>query len=92
MSFRVQWTSRFKKDYKLCISRGLNMSLIDDAIRILAEKGSLPAEYKEHNLTGDWQGFRECHIKPDWLMVYAVGNNTLTLTLSRTGTHSDLFR
>lgn len=91
MSYRVQWTNRFKKDYKLCESRGLDMSLIDDVIRLLAENGSLPAEYKEHNLTGDWKGFRECHIRPDWLMIYAIRNEVLTLTLARTGSHSDLF-
>ena len=91
MSFRVQWTNRFKKDYKSCISRGLDMSLIDDVIRLLAENGSLPAEYKDHNLTGDWKGFRECHIRPDWLMIYAIRNKVLTLTLARTGSHSDLF-
>ena len=91
MSYRVQWTNRFKKDYKLCESRGLDMSLIDDVISLLAENGSLPAEYKEHNLTGDWKGFRECHIRPDWLMIYAIRNEVLTLTLARTGSHSDLF-
>ena len=91
MSYRVQWTNRFKKDYKLCESRGLDMSLIDDVIRLLAENGSLPAEYKEHNLTGDWKGFRECHIRPEWLMIYAIRNEVLTLTLARTGSHSDLF-
>ena len=91
MSYRVQWTNRFKKDYKLCESRGLDMPLIDDVIRLLAENGSLPAEYKEHNLTGDWKGFRECHIRPDWLMIYAIRNEVLTLTLARTGSHSDLF-
>ena len=75
----------------MCESRGLDMSLIDDVIRLLAENGSLPAEYKEHNLTGDWKGFRECHIRPDWLMIYAIRNEVLTLTLARTGSHSDLF-
>ena len=67
------------------------MSLVDDVIRLLAENGSLTAEYKEHNLTGDWKGFRECHIRPDWLMIYAIRNEVLTLTLARTGSHSDLF-
>ena len=67
------------------------MSLIDDVIRLLAENGSLPAKYKDHNLTGDWKGFRECHIRTDWLMIYAIRNEVLTLTLARTGSHSDLF-
>ena len=74
MSYKVQWTGKFKKDYKLCESRGLDVNLIDKAIRILADTGSLPNEYKDHKLSGKFEGFRECHIKPDWLMVYALQN------------------
>ncbi len=67
------------------------MTLIDKVITLLAEAGKLPREYKDHSLTGEWMGFRECHIKPDWLMIYAISNEVLILTLSRTGSHSDLF-
>ena len=91
MSYEVQWTGKFKKDYKLCESRGLNMNLIDKAIRILADTGTLPKEYKDHKLSGQFEGFRECHIRPDWLMVYALQNQVLTLSLIRTGSHSDIF-
>ena len=91
MSYRVQWTNRFKKDYKLCESRGLDMTLIDKVIALLSATGELPREYNDHSLTEEWRGFRECHIKPDWLMIYAINNGVLTLTLSRTGSHSDLF-
>ena len=67
------------------------MTLIDKVIALLSARGELPREYNDHSLTGEWRGFRECHIKPDWLMIYAINNGVLTLTLSRTGSHSDLF-
>ena len=91
MSLQVVWTSQFKKDYKQAVKRGLNIELLDNAIRLLAKDGALPTEYRDHALSNNWKGFRECHIAPDWLLIYAIQNGTLTLTLSRTGTHSDLF-
>ena len=91
MRYRVQWTNRFKKDYQLCQNRGLDIKLLDEVISLLAEGGELPAKYKDHRLTGEWKDFKECHIKPDWLLIYSVQNQILTLTLSRTGSHSDLF-
>lgn len=87
----IVWTSRFKKDYKMCMKRHLDMDLIDDVIRILARGETLPAVYKDHALSGDWSGHRECHIQPDWLLVYRIEDDVLVLTLARTGTHSDLF-
>lgn len=87
----IVWTSRFKKDYKLCMKRHLDMDLIDDVIRILARGETLPAVYKDHALSGDWSGHRECHIQPDWLLIYRIEDDVLVLTLARTGTHSDLF-
>lgn len=91
MSRNIIWTSRFKKDYKNLIKRKLNINLIDDAIRILAQGKTLPAHYNDHSLSGTWKGFRECHIAPDWLLIYSIEDNDLVLVLSRTGTHSDLF-
>ena len=91
MSLNVVWTNRFKKDYKLAVKRGLAIEELDNAIRLLAKDGKLPEQYHDHPLDGDWKGFRECHIEPDWLLIYAIENNILVLTLSRTGTHSDLF-
>lgn len=91
MSYKVQWTSKFKKDYKLCQSRGLDINLLDEVIILLSEGKTLPQKYKDHSLSGQWKDFRECHIKPDWLLVYAIQNDILTLTLARTGSHSDLF-
>lgn len=91
MSYKVQWTSKFKKDYKLCQSRGLDINLLDEVIILLSEGKTLPQKYKDHSLSGQWKDFRECHIKPDWLLVYAIQNDILTLTLARTGSHSNLF-
>ena len=91
MSYKVQWTSKFKKDYKLCQSTGFDTNLLDEVIILLSEGKTLPQKYKDHSLSGQWKDFRECHIKPDWLLVYAIQNDILTLTLARTGSHSDLF-
>ena len=91
MSLQVQWTTQFKKDYKLAIKRGRNICELDDTIRMLANEIPLPQKYSDHALTGSFRGFRECHVEPDWLLIYAVEKNVLTLTLSRTGSHSDLF-
>lgn len=87
----IIWTGQFKKDYKLAMKRGLNMDLLDNAIRILASGESLPANYNDHALTGNWKGYRECHIQPNWLLIYRIENDMLVLTLQRTGSHSDLF-
>lgn len=87
----VVWTNQFKKDYKLSIKRRLDIDLLDDVIRKLANGKQLPAKNKDHALSGNWSGYRECHIQPDWLLVYRIESNLLVLTLTRTGTHSDLF-
>ena len=87
----IVWTTRFKKDYKLAIKRHLNVDLLDDIIRALSRCETLPEKYKDHELTGNWIGHRECHIQPDWLLVYRIEDDVLVLTLARTGTHSDLF-
>ena len=84
-------TKRFNKDYSLAMKRGLDIELLDNVIRILSSDEPLPEKYKDHALSGIWSGFRECHIQPDWLLVYIISSNRLVLTLSRTGTHSDLF-
>ena len=91
MNREIVWTTRFKKDYKLAMKRHLNIDLLDDIIRVLARGETLPERYKDHDLTGDWAGHRECHIQPDWLLVYRIDDDVLVLTLARTGTHSDLF-
>ena len=92
MSLQVIWTATFKKDYKLAMKRGYDMDAIDQVIRLLAAEETLPPQYRDHALSGVWKGFRECHILPDWLLIYSVQSQVLTLTLARTGTHSDLFK
>jgi mRNA interferase YafQ len=92
MKYRIKRTSKFKKDYKLAVKRGLKISLLIDVIEMLIEGKQLPAEYNDHSLSGNWVGHRECHIQPDWLLVYYYSEDELILTLTRTGTHSDLFR
>lgn len=84
-------TKKFKKDLKNIIKSGYDISLLDKVVTILLQGKPLPEKYKDHNLTGNWVGHRECHITPDWLLIYLINNNTLTLTLTRTGTHSKLF-
>lgn len=91
MSRDIIWTSKFKKDYKAIIKRNLDINLLDEVIRILARGDVLPQQYNDHSLSGNWKGFRECHIAPDWLLIYSIEENNLVLVLSRTGTHSDLF-
>ena len=89
---KVRYSNQFKKDYKLAMRRGLNMELLDDVIRRLASGEELPKEYKEHQLSGKWRGFLECHIQPDWLMVWEQNDECLTLLFIQTGTHSDIFK
>lgn len=91
MSKQVTWTNQFKKDYKLAMKRGLPIDELDNVIRMLAESDSLPEKYKDHELSGNWKGFRECHVQPNWLLIYHIYDNNLILSLVRTGTHSDLF-
>ena len=90
--YTVKPTTQFKKDYKLALKRGLKISLLEDIITVLAMGESLPDKNKDHALAGNWVGHRECHIQPDWLPVYRIEDDVLVLTLTRTGTHSDLFR
>lgn len=91
MNRDIVWTTQFKKDYKLALKRHLNIDLLDDIIRALSRGETLPEKNKDHALSSDWIGHRECHIQPDWLLVYRIEDDVLVLTLARTGTHSDLF-
>ncbi len=87
----VVLSNRFKKDLKLAAKRGYNLELLDEVVNTLAEEKPLAGKLRDHNLTGDYVGFRECHIQPDWLLVYRIEDEELMLFLFRTGTHSDLF-
>lgn len=88
----IKWTSQFKKDYKTAEKRGLKLQLLHEVIAQLANGKTLPAQYRDHPLTGNWANFRECHIRPDWLLVYHLDGDVLVLTLTRTGSHSDIFK
>ena len=84
-------SNQFKKDLKTAKKRGYNLDLLDEVVTKLSNKQLLEAKNRDHELSGIYKGFRECHIQPDWLLVYRINNNDLILFLSRTGTHSDLF-
>lgn len=89
--YEIKFTSQFKKDYKTAIKRGQKIELLEEIISKLANGETLDEKHRDHNLTGNWSGFKECHILPDWLLIYRVENDILVLALTRTGTHSDLF-
>ena len=91
MAYTVKISNRFRKQFRLCVKRGLDMNLINEAMRLLAANGSLPAQYHPHKLSGKFQGVWECHIQPDWLMTWEQNDMELTLLFLQTGTHSDLF-
>ena len=87
----VKPTTQFKKDFKLAMKRSMKIELLEEVIAMLAMGETLPNKHKDHALTGNWVGHRECHILPDWLLIYRIEDEVLVLTLARTGTHSDLF-
>lgn len=89
--YTVKNTIQFKKDYKLAKRRNLNLDLLKNIVTKLANGEPLDDKHHDHALSGDWIGHRECHILPDWLLLYRIEDDVLVLTLTRTGTHSDLF-
>ena len=91
MKYEIQRTSQFKKDFKLALKRNCNVDKFRNVVEILANGQTLPEIYLDHPLKGDYNGYRECHIEPDWLLIYKITESVLVLTLYRTGTHSDLF-
>ena len=82
-------TSQFRKDYKRALKRGKDIAKLDDIIRKLATSEPLDVRHRDHALVGNWASFRECHIEPDWLLIYRIESDVLVLTLVRTGTHGD---
>ena len=88
---KIRYSSRFKKDYKAIVKRGYDIILLEEILNLLAQEKTLPQKYLDHPLMGDYAGHRECHITPDWLLIYKIEMDILTLSLTRTGTHSDLF-
>ena len=89
--YLVRPTTKFQKDLKRIERRGYDISLITDIIKKLANGETLPEKNKDHGLSGNYMGCRECHITPDWLLIYEIVDDELILYLTRTGTHSDLF-
>ncbi len=89
--YTVKPTTQFRKDYKLAMRRGLDIHLLEGVIADLAMGIPLPEKNRDHALSGNWSGHRKCHVLPDWLLIYRIEDDVLVLTLSRTGSHSDLF-
>lgn len=89
--YRVDLTTKFKKDYKLAMKRGLSEQLFEEVLMILRRDGNLPAKYNPHKLKGRYNGLWECHIQPDWLLIWDQFDSIKLITLLRTGSHSDLF-
>ena len=89
--YTIRWSSRFKKDYKKMKRQGKDMAKLDAIIALIATRAKLPESQHDHPLTSNWVAHRECHIEPDWLLVYHIYENVLVLELTRTGSHSDLF-
>lgn len=88
---RIEYHTKFKRDLKLVKKRGYDPEKLKKVIQMLANEEPLPPKYRDHSLSGNYSDFRECHIQPDWLLIYRIEADMLTLALSRTGTHSDLF-
>ncbi|WP_318696887.1 type II toxin-antitoxin system YafQ family toxin [Treponema sp.] len=89
--YSIVYTTRMKRDAKLMQKRGKDMNKLVEVLRTLASGQKLPDKYRDHQLTGNLKDFRECHIEPDWLLMYQILDNELILTATATGTHSDLF-
>lgn len=90
----IEYTGQFKRDYKLAVKRGCKPDALQAVIMLLVNEQPLPEKYRDHALTNsrDYKGMRECHIEPDWLLVYRIVRDKLLLQLIRTGSHSYLFR
>ena len=88
---KIRYSSRFKKDFKTVVKRGYDIHLLEEVLNILVLENPLPQKYLDHPLAGNYAGHRECHITPDWLLIYKIEKDILTLSLTRTGTHSNLF-
>ena len=89
---KVRYSARFKRDFNAVIKRGYDSAVFEEVVGLLREEKPLPEKYKDHALIGNYIGHRSCHFTPDWLLIYKVEKDILTLTLTRTGTHSDLFK
>lgn len=91
MKYSIRETTAFRKGVKRMLKRGVDRTKLSKVVRLLAQGETLPPKYRDHALTGDLVGFRDCHIEPDWLLIYRIEDDVLVLTLTGTGTHADLF-
>ncbi|WP_294177371.1 type II toxin-antitoxin system YafQ family toxin [uncultured Selenomonas sp.] len=91
MQYELKYTRAFRRGYKRAKKRGLDLSLLGEIVEMLRCGKKLPKKYADHCLSGDFSQCRECHIQPDWLLVYRIDDDILTLTLMDTGTHAELF-
>ena len=91
MKYGITYTAQFKRDYKRIKKRRFNIAELQAVVTLLAEGKTLPETYRDHALIGSYSNARECLIRPDWLLIYSISNETLVLELMRTGSHSDLF-
>lgn len=89
--YKIGYTTRFKKDFKRCKKRGLDISILEEAIELLRLNGNLPLKFKPHKLSGSYKDCWECHLQPDWLLIWMQYDTELVLLFTNTGTHSDLF-
>ena len=92
MKYDVQFTTQFKKDLKLAKKQNKSLVKLFEVIDVLANDGTLDAKYRDHDLSGNYKGTRECHVEPDWLLIYERQDGVLVLMLYRLGTHSELFK
>ena len=89
--YSIEYSNRYKRSYRLAVKRGLDVGVLNNVVKTLAEGKKLGENHKDHELKGKLSGFRECHIQPDWLLIYRIINKTCVLYLLDTGTHADLF-
>lgn len=89
--YTIKFTSAYKKGYRRMKRRGVDLSLLSDVIETLRQGKQLDRKFRDHILVGEYVGYHECHIQPNWLLIYLIEDDVLTLTLVKTGTHSDLF-
>ena len=92
MKYDIQFTTQFKKDLKLAKKQNKDLDKLFSVIEVLARGETLPPQYRDHELSGNYKGTRECHVEPDWLLIYEIQDNVLVLMLYRLGTHSELFK
>ena len=92
MKYDIQFTTQFKKDLKLAKKQNKDLDKLFSVIEVLARGETMPPQYRDHDLSGNYKGTRECHVEPDWLLIYEIQDNILVLMLYRLGTHSELFK